>query len=298
MTSESDPIDAQLLKRYRQASDADPVAPSDAARAAILAEARRVAEQPTAPAFDTSQPAANQSRFRLAAFGTLGAVLLTALIAVPQLWERPPTRTATERPSLAANAPAAAPTAEALASAPPAPSLAPSASASRQAALQEQLAEVVVAQKSAERAQAAKENRMSAALQRRKSEPDNYTPSPPLAAGHADRLSSFADRTAAPSAAASSAQSAPAASLDAHVAAADTAGIAKIDRAALDTRDTLGRTPLMLATLAGQVETVRSLLGRGANPNIADNDGKTPLQVAKAGNFEEITQLLEVAGAH
>lgn len=296
MTSESDPIDAQLLKRYRQASDADPVAPSDAARAAILAEARRVAEQPTAPAFDTSQPAANQSRFRLAAFGTLGAVLLTALIAVPQLWERPPTPT--DRPSLAANAPAAAPTAEALASAPPAPSLAPSASASRQAALQEQLAEVVVAQKSAERAQAAKENRMSAALQRRKSEPDNYTPSPPLAAGHADRLSSFADRTAAPSAAASSAQSAPAASLDAHVAAADTAGIAKIDRAALDTRDTLGRTPLMLATLAGQVETVRSLLGRGANPNIADNDGKTPLQVAKAGNFEEITQLLEVAGAH
>jgi ankyrin repeat protein len=172
--------------------------------------------------------------------------------------------------------------------------------ASRQAALQEQLAEVVVAQKSADRAQAAKENRMSAALQRRKSEPDNYTPSPPLAAGHADRLSSFAGRTAAPSAAASSAQSAPAASLDAGVAAAaGPAGIAPIDHgAALDTRDTLGRTPLMRATLAGQVENVRSLLGRGANPNIADNDGKTPLQVAKAGNFQEITQLLEVAGAH
>jgi hypothetical protein len=42
---ESDPNDAQLLERYRKASDADPVAPTEAVRAAILAEARRVAEQ-------------------------------------------------------------------------------------------------------------------------------------------------------------------------------------------------------------------------------------------------------------
>jgi Ankyrin repeats (many copies) len=308
MTSESDPIDAQLLKRYRQASDADPVAPTDAARAAILAEGRRAAQQTSTlrPAFDTSQPAANQSRFKLAAFGTLGAVLLTALIAVPQLWEHPPALTATHQSSGAANSPASAQNVEALSSRAPAPSPPPSPSATPPAAAEAQLDEVIVAQRSAERAlaSASNEKRMAASLQRRKTDADNYTPNPPMAAGHPDRLSSFAAQSPAPSSdsAASSAQSAPAAALDAHGASAvaGPAAIAKLSDqgAALDTRDNLGRTPLMRATLGGQVENVRSLLGRGANPNIADNEGRTPLQAAKAGHFEEITQVLEVAGAH
>jgi hypothetical protein len=123
---ESDPIDAQLLERYRKASDADPAAPTDAVRAAILAEARRVAEQSASspqPVFDTSQPAANQPRWRMAAFGTLGAALLAALIVAPRLWEHPPDPlTATNQPAPAMSAPAdAAPPGNAAAVNAPAP---------------------------------------------------------------------------------------------------------------------------------------------------------------------------------
>ena len=120
MTSQNpDAIDAALLERYRQASSAEGLEPTEAVRAAILAEGRRIAQQraaaPPLRSFDTSRPAANQSRFRLAAFGTFGVAILAALLIVPR-WLISPA----SRPQLAAtqSAPASARDAAAQASAP------------------------------------------------------------------------------------------------------------------------------------------------------------------------------------
>jgi hypothetical protein len=313
MPPESDPNDAQLLERYRKASDADPVVPTEAVRSAILAEARRVAAQAASappPVFDTSQPAANQPRWRTAAFGTLGAVLLAALIVAPRLWESaPPQLTAANQPAPSANAPAAA--------APPAAAPAPNTAVPvspltpperLQAQTQSRLAEVD-SESFAKRAAtaAASADRLTASLERRKAAEEsssaNYTPDTRIAAEHAGHISSFAARSAAPApaspAAAQSNGSAPAASLGSAAASGDSSALERLldQGATLDARDDLGRTPLMLATLNGQLDSVRLLLRRGANPNIADNEGSTPLQRAQTVHFDEIARLLQAAGA-
>ena len=97
MTSEEpDAVDAALLERYRQASSAEGLEPTEAVRAAILAEGRRIAQQraaaPPLRSFDTSRPAANQSRFRLAAFGTFGIAILAVLLIVPRWLISPASR--------------------------------------------------------------------------------------------------------------------------------------------------------------------------------------------------------------
>jgi hypothetical protein len=65
----------------------------------------------------------------------------------------------------------------------------------------------------------------------------------------------------------------------------------------IDARDEDGRTALMLATLHGQAAAVDALLARGADPNVADARGMTPLQAAVAGNQPAIVAALQRAGA-
>jgi hypothetical protein len=67
--------------------------------------------------------------------------------------------------------------------------------------------------------------------------------------------------------------------------------------AAIDARDELGRTPLMLAVMQDRPAVVRLLLARGADPNAADNAGHTPLQKAKQEKLRDVAALLERAGA-
>ncbi|WP_407701984.1 ankyrin repeat domain-containing protein [Viridibacillus soli] len=63
----------------------------------------------------------------------------------------------------------------------------------------------------------------------------------------------------------------------------------------------LGWTALIEAIILGdggkqQQETVRILLEHGANPNLADKDGVTPLEHAEKLGFKEIETLLRKAG--
>ena len=106
MTSqEPDHIDAALLKKYREASSAEGLEPTETVRSAILAEGRRIAQQraatPPLQGFDISQPAANQPRWRIAAFGTFGVAILAALLVVPR-WLMP---TASSPPAATSAAP-------------------------------------------------------------------------------------------------------------------------------------------------------------------------------------------------
>ena len=138
MSNTPEPDDEALLERYRRASAAEPLTPTDAVRAAILAEAARVAaEQRPAPAlaqFDTSVPAANQWRWQLTAFGTLAAAVIAAILVVPQFHRAPPSpadeRTATDGRTDARMADAATTSVARVAAEPAAPA-APPASVAR-----------------------------------------------------------------------------------------------------------------------------------------------------------------------
>jgi len=66
---------------------------------------------------------------------------------------------------------------------------------------------------------------------------------------------------------------------------------------AVDTRDDDGRTALMLAILHGRAHAVNVLLAHGADPNVADARGTTPLQAALAGHQTAIAAALQLAGA-
>jgi hypothetical protein len=58
-----------------------------------------------------------------------------------------------------------------------------------------------------------------------------------------------------------------------------------------------GKTSLYVAVDTGQTEIVRFLLESGANPNLSDKWGNTPLMMAKEIDSQEIIQLLENYGA-
>ncbi len=53
-----------------------------------------------------------------------------------------------------------------------------------------------------------------------------------------------------------------------------------------------GRIPLNIAIRSGQGDAVTLLLNAGANADLADIDGKTPLMVGRLGKYPELTKLL------
>jgi Ankyrin repeats (many copies) len=312
MSQNDDTRDEELLARYRRASDSDGAAPSDAVRAAILAESRRVAEElaknTPQQAFDVSRPAANDSRWKITAFGTVGAALLAALLFVPRYWENAP-------PAQMAMAPAPAPKLEEVT-----PYAAPSNSAPAPQAPSDatSVQEIVVTQanrKSARSNSAPSLNPPIPAPTPPPSAAQNYAPVQnslsPLAAAPPPAAERNRQRDLASRAAESDAWSATAgtaaradsvqkpATLESAVARGDVAQTAALldQGAVIDARDEAGRTPLMLAVIQGRLEVVRLLLARGADPNAADNNGHTPLRQARERNVQDIAGLLERAGA-
>jgi hypothetical protein len=286
MMPEDSAHDKELLERYRRASDAKPAAPSDSVRAAILAEGRRIAEEraksPRQRPLDVSRRAANDSRWKITAFGTAGAALVAALLFGPRLWEHAhvpalQTSTSSVAPSDVPRAPPA--------NSPqvPAPAAAP--------AMQARAGKPVLEDRQASLAESAPAEKAQAD----NSQPDN---------SQADKKFAHAATEQSPSTAAGAppARAPPAGAAQGDVSAnrapsarakaADAAG-----DAAVNERDELGRTPLMLAVIEGRQDAVRVLLDRGADPNAADHSGRTPLQMAKQANRREIAALLERSGA-
>jgi len=298
MTSKESAQDKELLERYRRASDTEAAAPSEAVRAAILAEGRRVAEQRAKETrgqpFDASRPAANDSRWKITAFGTAGAALVAVLLFAPRLWESasPPARSAGGAIVAESADKAAAPSEAGAAQPPKLDSLRTSPSA-------EPLQEIVVTQAKRENSKAAR-----AAPERQRAEEktyvQNHAPAAPLAdaAAPAPEIAPRVTSLNAARVADSKNTLQPTALLSA-AASGDTVQTTALlnQGAALEARDEAGRTPLMLAVMQRKPEVVRLLLDRGADPNVADRAGRTPLQQAKQENLREIAALLERAGA-
>ena len=60
----------------------------------------------------------------------------------------------------------------------------------------------------------------------------------------------------------------------------------------LDERDMAARTALYLASARGALEMARVLLEYGSDPNIANNDGWTPLKAARFYKNKDVEQLI------
>ena len=68
----------------------------------------------------------------------------------------------------------------------------------------------------------------------------------------------------------------------------------------VNSRAELGWTPLILAARGGDLENVKYLLSKGADPNIKDEDGKSIIELAeqaKSTNRFEVIQILRSARA-
>ena len=298
-----DESDGDWVKRYRQASDTDAAMPSAAAREAILAEGRRVAASraanPTTHRFDTKQPAANQSRWKLAAVGTVGVVLFAAVLMFPHLASPPSPSTAKIVSAPAVTAP---------------PSTPPASTESASDALENVV--VTGARRASPPPSRMLARKAQSAPSREAAELDRNADSAlhesqdathgALTGAQTARMAPAAPAAASAAAAARGVMTGPAVrgnltndNLLAGVASGDLSRVsALLDQGANpELADSMGRTPLLCAVIAQRDDMVELLLAHHADPNAPDHSGQTPLQRARLDGQLNIINLLQRAGA-
>jgi Ankyrin repeats (3 copies) len=315
--NEDDDIDEQ----YRRASARDASRPSEPVRRAVLRHAAELAAQraagrgPIAPdeladdaghngelgpvKFDIKRPAANEWRWRPAAYGGLAAAALAGLLIAPHFLppahapvssSPPAARSAskkTEAPPVTALETPRAPAPETSPAAPlpmaqRVPRPAPSSNAPPAPR-----PDVPAGTSGASSAAADAASAVAAKPRAFAEEP------PPARALGSGALSAFvATRARAPiDSATALRQAAQGGDLSRLKALLD-------EQIEVDARDPTGRTALMLAVIGGQAQAVDMLLARGADPNVADSSGATPLAAALAASHADIAAALRRAGAH
>lgn len=320
--SNEDPDD--IGDRYRRAAQLAHSRPSEAVRRTILEHAgKRAAEHAAAQAVENEPvqirrrtPAAYRSRWRPAIFGSLAAAALAGLLVTP-LWRSPrilpdidSTQTDNAVPPAQTTARVESPTTQGLGAAkqnlhpaPMADSAARPAAGPPRPALARPSA-VAGASSAAPPPAAAPPSflaRPSAVVSRSAdAEPPVVATAPPMAQAPAvvSTRETAASR-AAPARALAARQRSDAPGLWQASESGDMIGLrAILERPVdIDARDPLGRTALMLATLHARAAAVEALLAHGADPNIPDMRGKTPLDVARAQDQPQIVTALERAGA-
>lgn len=310
--------DDELVRRYHEASATEAARPGAHVRDAVRAHAQMLsaatAAATAAPPPAPGRAAANQSRWKLSALATVAVLGLAGLLMlqfergtpeekeithgprraempaparVPPPSPAPTTDTAAKRgaesPAASAQpgtAPAPAkPSAPAMAARPaPAPSQAP---AGAPALAQEPFAQ---------------SHRRSTGEE---GPAERRAPlSKESAAPAADAVLAESARAAAPAPTANMASRAPLSrGLHDAARAGNAPQVHNLVRqgAAVDTRDSAGRTPLMLAAMHGQTTTVRQLLALGANPALVDAEGLNAAEQARLRGHAAIAELLDGA---
>jgi Ankyrin repeats (many copies) len=303
-------------ERYRRASALDPSRPGDAVRRTVLAHAARLAAErahrPRAPRTIVWRPAL---------FGTLAVAVLAGLVIAPR-YLLPDAHTAagtlasraapsTEMSGPAAQQAPAAPQAAPVA-APPAVRLEAGKTESRAFRHSERAGSSgpLVAREAltAERAATPPALASNPAAQPTASDAEEANSAPGAGLASADRRSELRALTPSPLSRAQTPPLAPpqgAAAADPAAAFRHAAEVGDVpalqtllaEQSDINARDSAGCTALMLATLHGQQDAVVALLGFGADPNIADARGITPLKAARSGAREAIAQTLQRYGA-
>ena len=287
------PDDLAVDERYRRLRAADPSAPSEATRRAILAHARQLAAE-RSPLAPRAAPRSATRWRRATLFGTLAAAVVAGLIIVPRYLvpgaSAPPQVVAVtqfDRPAPMAGAPA--------------PAVPPQIS-THVSSEQGPARKVVPPPAAAGGADlAGKPAPPSIPIEETTVARSALAPAQPQSfggIGRQDTANAAAHaRSGAPPAVGDAVpvQAADAGARLRH--AAQVGDLAQLEILAreqsdLNARDALGRTALMLATLNGQADAVAALLAYGADPRLADAQGVTPLQAARAAGATAIVATL------
>jgi hypothetical protein len=268
---------------YRRASALDTSRPSDSVRRAIIDHAARSAARPAANAGQPKLHGARSWR-RTETMGLLAAAALAGFLSAPHFIfdsgrVEPGTPTQAAAPVHRMLAQRAAPAQPAAAPAQPAAAPAPQAAAPAPKPSAAPLAPSVM-------------------------QYDELAPAAPRAAlGVAPAQTAAAGRTEGQTSGFASSIARPGPreqELLRAAAAGDAASVQQLlaRHAAIEARDSQGRTALFLAVMHGQAETVNLLLDLGADPNTVDADGHTALNAARIRGYSGIAARLEQAGAH
>lgn len=274
----------ELLERYAEAAAQDPRRPSERVRHAACAHAQMLRDQASvakrAEGIAPTRTAANQPRWTLSLVASLTVVGLAGLLYVQIDRGAPEDREI----ALGVHSPSAVP-------APSEPVAPPAASAQNAAPALAKAAPPGVYPAVRETRNEAREESAT-----RAAPAPVYAPAPAAPADAAPAVVAAAPAVADTSRSRQAMVVGTAASQ--FLQAARGGQVKALQRllaqgVAINTRDDKGNTALMLAVTHRQLNTVRILLDRGADPTLVNDEGLTALRLANQMNMPDMVQLLQ-----